>query len=78
MFTDISDEKGEILTDKIWKLENLDSAIKHILKFTETKQTIKSEHLNKSSKIKFNLEDRDINRLHKLFKMDFEIYNSAE
>lgn len=78
MFSDISDEKGEILTDKIYKLEHLDSAIKQILRFTETKKTIKSEHLNKSSIIKFNIEDKDINRLHKLFKMDFQIYNSAE
>ena len=78
MFSDITDEKGEILTNKIWKLENLDSAIKQILKFTETKQTIKTEYLNKQSIINFNIEDKDINRLHKLFKMDFQIYKSAE
>ena len=77
MYSDIADENGEILMDKIWKLDNLTDAFKEISQITGITSLTGVETLNTSKRLELSLDDNHLEKIYKLYGRDFEIYNEA-
>lgn len=77
MFDDITDPNGTVLLDRIWRLEDLDSAIGEVRQIAGLGVGESAVHLNKSKKSAFAPNPSQVRKVRELFEKDFELYEAT-
>lgn len=77
VYSDITDENGNVIIKKMYKLENMHKALSDLNKYFKLNIEFKKKFLNKGKHV--YLPNREqIKKIEKLFSNDFEIYEKAE
>lgn len=81
VFTDITDEKGEMLIKRIYRTENLEKGINEVYEMCGIDKKViieESSYLNKNKKRGlYTPSSEQRNKIIKLFEKDFDIYENA-
>lgn len=79
MSDDIEGENGEILLNKIWRLEDIHQAIDFVKKkLLGDNKSFVLHHLNESNSLDFHLNKDNKARIQKIYHKDFEIYENSK